>query len=345
MVELVYKAWHNLPSGQAKRYVRRVLGLVFPHSLSRRMTLSYPMVVELNKLDIRAAAITPDGVPFISLANGTTFYGYLPTPTQKATYAVLPLSVRRRFPESCFRVAMDIVCRYVYPHAVPSLTPPYRLAERACFHRQHQDTIDDIPGLTTEQRTALRRQFVLNPGDVILDVGGYIGFGALALARLVGPQGQVVSFEVDSANQAMFVRNIQENGSTNVRLMRHAIWSGAGELELYCKSFQANSLIAGIVRANREETVPAECIDNVVRDQHLAKVSLISLTINGAEVEALQGMDNTLRSFSPNFLIAGWYYRDGIPVHEHATRFLHNYGYQTIVGRAGRVYAWKLRHL
>src|SRR4051794_32517516 len=43
----------------------------------------------------------------------------------------------------------------------------------------------------------------LRSGDVVLDVGAFVGFDALVCARLVGPEGRVISFEPnpDSAKQ------------------------------------------------------------------------------------------------------------------------------------------------
>jgi hypothetical protein len=48
----------------------------------------------------------------------------------------------------------------------------------------------------------------LAPGDVVLDVGAYIGTHALAFAERVGPGGHVYSFEAQPASFALLVRNL-----------------------------------------------------------------------------------------------------------------------------------------
>lgn len=236
---------------------------------------------------------------------------------------------------------MDIVFRYVYPHADPTLTPPYPYADRQSFHPQQCDTIDDIPDYTAENRASLKRRFAVKPGDTVMDVGAYIGYGAMRLSHMVGPTGRIVSLEANAANQAIFVRNMEANNIKNVLLIPKAIWSHAGELDLFCGVAQRNSLLDGMVRAKHSVTVSTESIDNIVANRQLTSLNLVSLTINGAEIEAVQGMRRTLDNLAPNLLIAGWYHRDGTPVHKHVMELLRRHKYSAVTGRFGRVYAWK----
>jgi hypothetical protein len=66
------------------------------------------------------------------------------------------------------------------------------------------------------------------------------------------------------------------------------------------------------------------------------------MTINGAEVEALQGMKRILLSNKPMRLsIAGWYKRDGRRICDIIVPVLREAGFETAVGRLGGVLAWK----
>jgi FkbM family methyltransferase len=136
-------------------------------------------------------------------------------------------------------------------------------------------------------------------------------------------------------------KNIQANRIANVHLVPKGVWKEPGQVALHCDDLQRNSLVSDVVTERDRVTVPTDSVDNIVRDLGLTKVSLVSVTINGAEIEALQGMEQVLTTHAPPVTLAGWYRRDGVPVHETAVPLLRGFGYQTIVGRVGRVYAWK----
>jgi FkbM family methyltransferase len=175
----------------------------------------------------------------------------------------------------------------------------------------------------------------------VLDLGAFIGLGAMRLSELVGPTGRVVSVEAHPANQRLFTKNIESNRLDNVMLVSKGVWFEPGEIGLHCDEFQRNSLLAGMVADRGQVTVRTDSVDNIVRDLGLKDVSLASITIDGAEIEALKGMERVLRDYGPCLSIAGQYRRDGVPIHETATRYLQSKGYQAVVGPVGRVYAWK----
>jgi len=237
-------------------------------------------------------------------------------------------------------MAADVVCRYLYPHADPTVAPPYPNRERGTFHPQHRDCIEDIPNFSATQKRDMMERFRLRSDDVVLDIGSYIGYGALRLSEQVGKTGIVVSVEADHRNQRMFEKNMQENQIANVHLVPRAIWSSRGQREIYWNDSQLNSLVDGIVLQGNTRTVETDSVDNIVKEKELKEVSLISLTVNGAEIEALRGAEQTLLNFGPRLTIAGWYERDGVPLHREITSLLSECNYQTEVGRYGRVYGW-----
>ena len=81
-------------------------------------------------------------------------------------------------------------------------------------------------------------------------------------------------------------------------------------------------------------------MEPVVERLGLSRVTLISLTVNGAEIEALRGAQRTIATWAPRLLIAGLYEVDGRPVNVQAQELLAGTGYRTAIGTTGRVYAW-----
>jgi len=334
------RAWYRLPESRMKDFVR------MRGSLLALNPLRHPMLREINQLSVVEAGESADGTRFLRLADGPTFYNFgtrqidiLPC-THTYLHRYLRKKLQNCLPKVSMDMAADIVCRYLYPHADPTITPPYSSRERGTFHPQHRDTIEDIPEMSEKQKKAMREQFRIRPGDVVLDVGSYIGYGAMRLSEQVGTEGMVVSVEADCRNQAMFEKNIESNRIDNVQLIPRAIWSGRGQQEIYWNDSQLNSLVEGIVAQQNTRTIETDSVDNIVSDLELQRVSLVSLTVNGAEIEALRGMQKTLREFAPRLSIAGWYERNGVPIHREVTALLDEYGYQTLIGRYGRVYGW-----
>jgi FkbM family methyltransferase len=68
----------------------------------------------------------------------------------------------------------------------------------------------------------------VKPGDVVYDVGAWIGAYALLAARLAGPQGRVFAFEPDPVARRQLERNIELNGLETIEVVPLALTSSAG---------------------------------------------------------------------------------------------------------------------
>lgn len=51
-------------------------------------------------------------------------------------------------------------------------------------------------------------------------------------------------------------------------------------------------------------------IDEITKELGLKRLDMIKMDIEGAEIEALQGADDTIKQFSPVFAIASYHKRD-----------------------------------
>lgn len=311
-----------------RKSVRTILGKrPFPDAL----------VAELQQLNTTDVTCAESNVS-ITLADGSRFDSR-PAECPFATQS-LPEKLRQRFPEPCLHLAIDIVWRYVYPHAMPTVRPPHSPDELNRFHLQHRDTVDDLD-VAEPEREAIRNAFTLHAGDVALDIGAYLGIGALRLAREVGPAGRVISVEAKPENQIAYEKLMRTNQITHATLLKGGIWSQPGEMTFHCGDRQENTLVGELARGNDLQTVRTYSIDEIVETCDLPNVDLISLTVNGAEVEAIQGAARTLTEMSPALTIAGWYERDGRPIHEIVSPMIREHGYNVRVGPMGRVYAWR----
>jgi Methyltransferase FkbM domain len=63
----------------------------------------------------------------------------------------------------------------------------------------------------------------VHPKSVALDVGGHIGYFALLVGKLVGPEGTVVAFEPVPQNFVVLAENVQLNSCHWVRAITIAV--------------------------------------------------------------------------------------------------------------------------
>jgi len=92
-----------------------------------------------------------------------------------------------------------------------------------------------------------------------------------------------------------------------------------------------------------EIKVDVDSGDNVLKSLGVSEVNHISITVNGGEPEALEGLRNTI-GWSKNLRISmpGWYMRDDKRLDKILRPQLESLGFRTIMtGKLGRVIAWK----
>ena len=232
-----------------------------------------------------------------------------------------------------------MVLRYLYPHALPQLTMPYSLKERQCFHPQHSETIGDLPSLSTEQKKKIKKIYSLKPGESLLDIGAYMGYGTVRLSKELGASSKIIAVEADPDALWLLQHNLNHNRIENVTVVTKAISNKKGEAIFFKTKRQANSLIQDVVGLTTKVPVETTTVDEILGGDC---VDAISITINGAEVEAIEGMSDTLeRCKHLRLSIAGWYKRDGIRICDIISPIFHKAGFNVEVGRKGGVLAWK----
>lgn len=120
-------------------------------------------------------------------------------------------------------------------------------------------------------------------GDVVADVGAYIGLYAVALARRVGPTGRVLAFEPEPTNFAALRAHVELNGLTGtVRLFPVAVGQSEGRVAFSAGSSQS---CLGDGPGRRIE-VDSLRLDSIVRD---GPVDILKIDVEGFEEHVLRG--------------------------------------------------------
>jgi FkbM family methyltransferase len=143
----------------------------------------------------------------------------------------------------------------------------------------------------------------IRPGDVVLDVGAFVGIYAILEARWAGEHGRVVAFEPTPSSAALARRHFAWNGETSRRiaLVEAAVSDRPtrGVLHEYDAHGlpYANSLAkaADTDRPATTREISVVTIDDICRQLGIVP-SVIRMDVQGAEMHALLGARDTIRS-------------------------------------------------
>ncbi len=187
-------------------------------------------------------------------------------------------------------------------------------------------------GLKDKTRDSLYS--LVNPGDIVLDVGTNIGETLLNFARLTGPGGFVYGFEPDEKNYKNVSRNIQLNDFENLHVFNLGVSDSKKTLKLFRvdpNNRGMNRILSESEAAQFEDftTIEVDTIDNVIADNGIAKVDVVKIDIEGYEMHALRGAKKLLATHKPKLFIEVGYTRllkNGTSPNE-MVAYLHGFGY------------------
>ena len=142
---------------------------------------------------------------------------------------------------------------------------------------------------------------LLQPGYVFLDIGANIGYFSL-LASNNEPTSKIISFEPVKNLFEKLEQNISINTIKNITAFNVAVGDVNEEKELFIStpdnlgmsSFREPENYSG-----KKEKVKVVSIDSWFRTARLSKVDLVKLDVEGSELAALKGMQETLQDFKP----------------------------------------------
>lgn len=270
--------------------------------------------------------------PWLRVADGPRLRGFGTDPNKAEVHKIISPAFLQPLPVERFRLVLDYVNRYLYPHLRPDLRPQgYTESEMFGFHGQQKD---QLQAGSPERCAALLKLFRPRSGDVIIDCGAFLGFGEVRISADLG-SGQVIAIEASEVCHKRLCLNLVENQVSNVVALHRAVWNCETELELNTGHAQANSAFSEIAPSETKQKVRTVTIDGVAREHGLKRLDVLSLTLNGAEPEAIDGASDVLTRLRPRIRAAGWYLRDGEPIWQHLTRRLKPHRYECFRGTRG----------
>ena len=154
----------------------------------------------------------------------------------------------------------------------------------------------------------VQRAFLSNiqSGDVVYDVGANVGFFSLLAARRVGPTGQVYAFEPVARNAAAVERSAGLNGFDTLKVFTRAVGATNGMADLNLAEHIGGAVLASVgAPPDKRETISVDIVtlDHMIREEGLRPPTLVKIDVEGAELDVIRGMKNTLAAHSPVLII------------------------------------------
>lgn len=146
----------------------------------------------------------------------------------------------------------------------------------------------------------------LRPGDVVWDVGSFIGMYSVFASARIGEEGQIVAFEPESTAFGMANANAQANRLENIQVLNVAL-SDINTNEGVVYSSQENNNAIHSLRQNAKLQEEGQQIqihrgDDLVAASTIPAPTVIKMDIEGAEFGALSGMVELLKDPTCRFL-------------------------------------------
>ena len=139
-------------------------------------------------------------------------------------------------------------------------------------------------------------------GDVVVDIGAHIGKYTIEAAIRVGEEGKIIAVEPLPSNFEILKKNIKINKLRNVAAFNLAAWHSNCNLTFYVGISSAQG---GAMKDFGHGTLEVEgrSMDALLNRSDINKIDWIKMDVEGAEYEALLGLEETLRKFKPRLMI------------------------------------------
>jgi FkbM family methyltransferase len=150
---------------------------------------------------------------------------------------------------------------------------------------------------------------IVKKGDIIIDVGAYIGYYTIFFSKLVGDQGKVYAFEADP--RAFLILKHKAKKLKNVILERKAVGNKNSKVKFYLDENRGESSIyKDLARSKTCIEVDMLRLDDYFHDLK-DNIALIKMDVQGSEPLVIDGMKNLIKKVK---VIIFEYWPDGLKV-------------------------------
>ena len=145
----------------------------------------------------------------------------------------------------------------------------------------------------------------VNTGDVVWDIGAFIGMFTLFASAKVGETGHVVTFEPEPSTYTLLQDNCRRNNIKNVTLFNAALSDSTDQGQIFAAKDDKNA-IHSLRPGNhlRSDGIPTQLYkaDELVANGKTRAPNVVKIDVEGAEGLVLDGMKNLISNDKCRFL-------------------------------------------
>ncbi|MFZ6770538.1 FkbM family methyltransferase [Undibacterium sp. Di26W] len=194
----------------------------------------------------------------------------------------------------------------------------YRMVENGGYGVGYQllnNSAFDPAEVNTAVQLLLSRKANFGDGVVAIDCGANIGVHTIEWAQAMYGWGDVIAFEAQERIYYALAGNIALNNCFNAKAIFAAVGSASGEILVPIPNYFAPSSFGSLeIRQNENTEYIGQDIDyseeNCTRTRMMSidelalkRLDFIKIDIEGMEMEALTGAEQSIKQFKPQLLI------------------------------------------
>jgi FkbM family methyltransferase len=144
---------------------------------------------------------------------------------------------------------------------------------------------------------------ILNPGNVLIDVGANLGYYTVIGSTQVGPSGKVFAFEPEPQNFELLQKNCHLNSLDNVQLHHAALSDTNGSGYIYLNESNLGDHQVYDAGEDRERRKIQMMVGSELLATQTDRADLIKIDTQGAEYHVLKGLEALILQSLPELHI------------------------------------------
>ena len=186
-------------------------------------------------------------------------------------------------------------------------------------------------------------QVNLNQGDIVMDIGAYIGVSSMVFSKKVGEEGIVYAIEPVMHNVTR--KNIEENNINNVHVIPKAIGDKVGKTEIEISDYGGDASITKREYTKghytKKKVIDLTTLDILAEELELERIDFIKIDIEGAEELAIKGAEKIIKEFRPKWSISSYHIDfNNEPQHQKLVNLMLKHGYKIKQVSKKHIFAW-----
>jgi FkbM family methyltransferase len=157
--------------------------------------------------------------------------------------------------------------------------------------------------------------YTYKPGDVVVELGAYLGYYSMHVANEIGPTGRIIAVEMVPTNFNILELNLKTNFPECAVAVNKGVHRAKGVRTTYIGSHQEAGYREDVIaqHAANYSTIETQTdtVDNILRAHKVSAVDLMIVQVNGNEIDAIKGMQRSLPHIK-NIALAAMYDSKGL---------------------------------